>query len=85
MVESDPEQFDCDTCELRARGDALDDSNAEAWAVFHRCYTRFTFDWHLVAERVRLETAGWSPDATLDLLDRLSVIYAELYPPKDPG
>lgn len=82
-VETDPEQFDCDTCAVRAAVDALDDANAEAWAVFHRVYTRFIVDWHLVTERLRLETAGWSPQAVLDLFDRLAIIYDELAPRRE--
>lgn len=48
-------------------------------------YTRFTFDWSLVGDRLRLETAGWTPDDALALHDRLAVIYGTLHPPKDPG
>ena len=85
MVDTDPDQFDCETCLVRRAVDGLNDEDAEAWETFQRVYTRFTVDWQLVPDRLRLETAGWAPDDVLDLHERLAIIYHELYPPKESG
>lgn len=80
-MESEPEQFDCDRCLFAAKCQTLDDANLDAWQTYHRCYTRFAMDWSLLPFRVQQETAGYEPDAVLDLLDRMALIYGVLQPP----
>jgi hypothetical protein len=80
-LEGDPEQFDCDNCPLT---DAFDDvwpENVEAWSLYKRMCSRFTYDFHAVP--VLLQKAVEDRDAheAIELTERLAMIYDTVNPP----
>ena len=85
MREQEADQFDCDTCPLAASVQALDGSNAEAWSLYRRVYSRLNVEWGLVPDLFRRLVAGMDDDDVLELVDRLSLIFGILNPPPQPG
>lgn len=81
-IESDLEQFDCETCGLRAQLVALDEENQEAWQMYRRLARRILGD--LDARAVALDrlTRGWPAARFEAMVDRLNVIHDVLQPPK---
>jgi hypothetical protein len=85
-LETDPEAYDCgDDCPVAAALDALWPENADAWRVFHQVVSRFTVEFHLGGEALRRLTGELEADAFEALLERLSLIYDLLYPPRQSG
>ena len=80
---ADAETYVCETCPVADALAALDDdaANREAWAVFHRCVTRFTVDAHLAAVALSAAVKDWETDDVLDLIDRLGILYNAICPP----
>ena len=76
--------FDCETCEFRCQTDGLDADNTEAWRVYSRITShRWVWDtqsgnWWL-GEIFR----GLDPDERDELMERVSIIYDTLHPPKE--
>lgn len=82
MLDSERDQFDCETCEMAAALRSLDGENAEAWRIFWRLYTRLTVQWGLIPHMFERAVAGRDDEDVLTLVDRLAVIHAALAPPQ---
>jgi len=80
-LETDPEQFECSTCEVRQQLDGLSSENAEAWQLYQRLLSRFLVDLLLVPDMFRHLTADWTHEQIVDRLERLMVMYDILSPP----
>jgi hypothetical protein len=80
-VEAIPEDFECETCEVRDRLDRLDPENTYAWSVFQQAYTRLAFDGYAFGEIVRRLTAHLDGDDFADLWCRMNILYDVLVPP----
>jgi hypothetical protein len=81
LVEAIPEDFECETCEVRERLDSLASENAYAWSIFQQAYTRLAFDGNAFGEVVRRLTAHLSEDEFADLWGRMNILYDVLVPP----
>jgi hypothetical protein len=80
----DAQNFDCQTCPLAERLEALDAENAEAWRIFGRIYSRLALDMPGFVEPFLARVlADYDTDDALDLSERLGVIYDVLNPPKN--
>lgn len=84
LLRTEPEAFDCATCERRQRIEALDEENREAWLLWTRLGSRFIKDYGLGAWACERAFAGMDPDDVDDRLARLSVIYNTVQPPTTP-
>lgn len=80
-IENELEQYDCETCEIRARVTALDADNARAWGVWQRVAHRVVVDLQAGGYVLSLALADLPPDDALACVERLSVIYDVLSPP----
>lgn len=82
-VATDPQEFDCRTCEVMAHLGGLDGDNRECWVLYRHLCNRFTND--LEAGGVMLDRLTRDDDAEtfLDKTERLRVIYDVLQPPKE--
>lgn len=83
IVASEPEAFDCDTCEHRRQWDGLDDDNVAAWRFYvsllaHRWIRDIDAGHWWLARLCR----GMDDDEVAELFERVSVIYDVLQPPK---
>ena len=65
---------------MSARLAALDADNARAWHLGHVICSRFTGDAHCVGLVLDRLTADLGPDDFADLVQRLTLMYAELNP-----
>ncbi len=82
-LSGDGEQYDCQTCVVAARVEELDSENSEAWRLFGRLVSRLTMDVPgLVTPILERIVSDLDRDDALDLLQRLSVIYDTVIPPK---
>ena len=82
-MESEPEVFDCETCEFRQQVDALDAENAEAWRVYARLTShRWVWETQSGPWWVAQVFADYDADTLDEMLARVSVIYDTLHPPK---
>ena len=75
VLETEPQLFDCDDCELKCAQANLWPENAEAWAIFVSVARRFVADVHLGAYVLERQLADYTTDDALDILERLSLIY----------
>jgi hypothetical protein len=82
VLDTDPDEFDCDTCVVRDRQADLWPENADAWRLYHQLVTRFLVDGQLLPVALTRLTADMTLEAFTDALDRLAVIYDVLQPPK---
>lgn len=80
VVETDAQEFQCDTCEVKARREALDPENVRAVDVFGRCVTRFCRETQTSALVLKCLTAQDSPEQVVDLVARLDVLYDVFVP-----
>jgi hypothetical protein len=86
VVASEPEVFDCETCEFRCQVDGLAVENAEAWRTYGRLMAhRWVWDADCGPWWIGEVFRGIDPDERDDLMDRISVIYDTLHPPKERG
>lgn len=79
-VQSDIEQYDCQTC---AVADAIDDlwpENRAAWSLSRSLLTRFAADCHLVPVILDRLTREQDAEAFEDTVTRLGMIYDEVCP-----
>jgi hypothetical protein len=80
VIETDPEQFDCQTCPLAEHLGRLDEENVIAWTTFHRVCSRFAVETHAApAIYAQALAATDNPDG---LTARVSLIYDAYYPTK---
>lgn len=61
---------------------SLDRANGEAWGLFGRLQNRFAVDYRLMPDLFRAHIAGWPAEDVVDVLERLTIIYDVLCPPK---
>jgi len=63
----------------------LDDDadNAEAWALFHRTFTRFTVDTHVASVLLTKLIDSRESEAAMDLVERFALLYDALHPPPE--
>jgi hypothetical protein len=80
-VAQEPDAYNCDTCPVRAKQDALDDDNRQAVAIWAKVGKRLVLEHGLAGWLLTPLTRGWTDDAKADLVERLAVIYDALLPP----
>lgn len=80
LLETEPDAFDCATCERRIKTEALDEDNRDAWALWQTMGTRFVKEFGIGATVLAWRCEGRAPDDIDDLIARLSVIYDALCP-----
>lgn len=75
--------FDCEACEFRCKVDGLDADNLEAWRLYGRMTMhRWVWDLDCGPWWVARVWGEVDEDAMDDLMQRVSVIYDTLHPPK---
>jgi hypothetical protein len=79
-VESDPSAFDCETCPVRQRHEALDERSRRAIGIWGRVNRRYITEAGLTATLLTDLTQDWEPSDRVDLLDRLALMYDVLVP-----
>lgn len=79
-LESDPEQYDCETCAVQASLLALRTENREAWRIYEQLISRFTFDTHSVGVLLERVLRDREAEEAVDLVARLALIYDEVVP-----
>lgn len=82
VLEQESEAFDCETCPLAQAQQHLSPENAEAWRLFNLCGARVSVQWNLSGWILQRACERWTVDETMDVIERLDVILAELAPPK---
>jgi hypothetical protein len=83
-IESDVDAYDCQSCTVAEALDDLWPENRAAWVFFRKLVTRFTVDMGCVGIALDRLTREMEPEEFADVLNRLSVIYDELYPAQAP-
>lgn len=81
-MSSEPDQFDCDSCEVATHLDTLDDDNREAWALYRACCNRFLADTQTIPVLLAKRTEDLDSEAFEELAERLRVIYDIVQPRK---
>lgn len=61
--------------------DRLSQENVEAWGLYRRICTRFTFDFHAVPVLLGRVIEDRDMDEAIDLTERLAMIYDAVNPP----
>ncbi len=79
-VETDPQAFDCDTCEVRRQWDGLDADNREAWTLYRKVSTRFAVERGLVASQVQRVLRRLDDEDADDLMTRLALVHESCCP-----
>ena len=75
--------FDCGTCVFRQQVDGLDADNLEAWAMYGRIQShRWIWDAQCGPWWIGTLFDGLEPEDRDELMDRVSIIYDTLHPPK---
>lgn len=82
MVETDVDQFDCQTCRVAESLESLDAENLVAWRLYHRIATRVVIDAGLGPAVFAASTRDLEPDAVDALVQRVGLIHDILQPPK---
>lgn len=82
MLDTDPEQFDCESCPLGEKLWTLDADNAEAWRLFGQVYTRLNVEWRLIPNMFERLVAGMDDADVMTLVDRLAIIFDIVNPPR---
>ncbi len=80
-LEEHEEAFNCETCAVAENVEGLCASNREAWRLYRQIVTRFTVDTHTIPVALQSVTAALSQDETLDLIERLDILYGVFNPP----
>lgn len=80
-IETDAQEFDCQSCAAADALDGLWPENRHAWTLYRRIVSRFTYDTHSIGALIVRAMDGLEPEDAFDLVERLSVIYQELVPP----
>lgn len=78
---SDPDAFNCDTCPVRQKQEALDAPTRRALGIWATVGRRFVLEHGLAPWVLTPLTRGWTDDDKADLIDRLAMIYDTLVPP----
>lgn len=85
-IETDAEQYDCESCVVAQALTRLWPENARAWHLSRTLLTRFSHELQIAPLVLDRLTRDDDPEAFTDLVDRLAIIYAELVPaPQAPG
>jgi hypothetical protein len=79
-VETDAQEFDCETCPVRDAMDELWPDNRAAWVLYQSIMSRFTYDCGLVGDLVREALDGQDFERRLETIQRLGIIYSALMP-----
>ncbi len=82
MLATEEAAFNCETCALAEKQATLDADNREAWDVYSRLCRRFSYDFHASTLLLERLTEHWPGSDVIDLLDRLSLMYDVLNPPR---
>ena len=83
IVESEPEMFECETCEFRQRVDGLDADNQAAWRLYARMNShRWLWDMQCGPWWLGELFREMDPDDRDDAMERIDVIHDTLHPPK---
>lgn len=92
-IEADPEAYRCFRADRPddppcAVADALDqlyadDANRQAWQLFRQVATRFLSDAHAIPLALERLTADMDAETFADVVERLTVIYNVVCPPKE--
>jgi hypothetical protein len=81
-VETELEQYDCETCAIKAALAGLDDDNRRAWVTWQQVAHRIVVDLQAGGTVLGWALADLDPPAALACVERLSIIYDTLQPPK---
>lgn len=81
VLDTDPTEFDCDTCPVRERQADLWPENVAAWRLYHQLITRFLVDGQMLGTVFDRLTRELDVESFSDTLDRLAVMYDVLQPP----
>lgn len=79
-LETDPEQYDCSTCQVSAALIDLKPENREAWRMYEAVVSRFTCETHCVSTLLGRALRDLDTDEAADLVARLALIYSEVVP-----
>lgn len=79
-LQADPDRYDCERCELKARNDGLWQVNRDAWQVYGEIGRRVVALCDLRGAVLERLTVDWPTDDVLDLVQRLDVILDVLNP-----
>jgi len=85
VLETDAQEFNCDTCVVRQRFDGLDPENAEAWGAFQTCATRFCVESRSTGAVLTRIGESLETEAFADLVARISLIYDGVVPVRRSG
>jgi hypothetical protein len=80
VLETDTDQFDCDTCPVREAQDRLRPENIEAWELFQVLMNRWVWDAQATGPYFLALTED-RPEDRRDLMERCALIYEILLPP----
>ncbi len=80
-LETDGEQYDCETCPVADHLQGLWPENAEAWRIYRLLASRFLVDLHAGGAALTKLTADLDEEPFEDLMQRLAIIYDVLCPP----
>lgn len=81
---TDPDVFNCDTCDVGRRWRGLDADNADAWHLYQRLVTRFAMETHTVGVQLARALADLDDEHAGELCDRLAILYDVLVPVRTP-
>ncbi len=81
-MECELEQYDCDGCAIQAALLGLDDDNRQAWGVWNQVAHRVVVDLQAGGFVLSLALADLDTSDALACVERLSIIYDTLQPPK---
>jgi len=82
VVETDSEQFNCETCEVARRIEGLDTENRRAWGLFHQVCSRFAMETRSSGTVLAQLTREEDEDDMRQLTTRLAILYDGYYPRK---
>lgn len=84
IVDSEPDMFQCDTCEFRLRVDGLDPDNVAAWRFYAKLTShRWLHDMQAGPWWLQQIAGGLDEDERDEVLDRIDVIYDTLHPKQE--
>jgi hypothetical protein len=80
---SDGQEYDCQTCVVWERVEGLDPENREAWQLFGSIVSRLTLEIPgVVGPMFAKVIRDLNSEDAIELVQRLSVIYDTVIPPK---
>jgi hypothetical protein len=85
VVNTDIEQFDCQTCQVAESIESLDERNVRAWRLYQHLAQRIVVDAQLATAVFRRVADELDEDEYAGLIERLGTIYDVISPKKTDG